>query len=78
MYSSREVCDVIVTPNYITVSFKNVLFSNSEFSEVMLVQVLSSNSDDDDDNNNDRDDSLCKKASNHHANLPLEMYSFAL
>ena len=23
-------------------------------------------------------DSLCKKASNHHANLPLEMYSFTL
>ena len=22
--------------------------------------------------------SLCKKASNHHANLPLEMYSFTL
>ena len=23
-------------------------------------------------------DALCKKASNHHANLPLEMYSFTL
>ena len=26
----------------------------------------------------DQDVTLCKKASNHHANLPLEMYSFTL
>ena len=30
------------------------------------------------ENENPRKHTLCKKASNHHANLPLEMYSFTL